>query len=81
MNLLFFKLQIKINRFISDLKPSISIWWHWYSPPWKKTRRCPQCGGNGQYVSEVDARYRSIYSADIECSMCNGTGKVSKECY
>ena len=61
IDILFFKLRSYQTR--------LSIWWYWYSPPWKWTRRCPECAGN------KGKDKRGVW---FECDMCDGSGKVSK---
>ena len=57
-----------IRSWIWDLK----TWWFWYSPPWKKTKRCYECAGSGWSSGGWDDTF--------SCPSCRGTGEIIK-CY
>lgn len=41
----------------------------WYSPPWRKTRRCPACAGSGS---------KAKYDFEQECCVCHGDKVIPK---
>lgn len=55
----------------SNFKFDLESWWFWYSPPWKKTKRCPWCSGCGLIGGDYE-------SEPYECNVCDGKGVVPK---
>jgi len=59
----------EIPMTLNRIRNHLSVWWFWYSPPWKKTRRCPECTGIGGKGKRDDW---------FECGTCKGTGSIKK---
>ncbi len=67
-----------LSHFWSELKWHVQIWWMWEVTGWPFKRRCPQCAGDGTYVSEAQARYGD-YDGDNTCPMCRGTKFIKRQ--
>ena len=48
---------------------NIKSWRFWYSPPSRRTRRCPACAGSGTGIEREDV---------FECSLCQGKGLIPR---
>ena len=56
--------------FVLPLKNRMEIWWFWWSPPLSRTKRCPQCAGQGSYGAD--------YGDVLPCDLCGETGRSLK---
>ena len=56
--------------FFLHQKNRLEIWWFWWSPPFMKTKRCPQCAGAGSYGAD--------YGDVLPCDLCGRTGRTEK---
>jgi hypothetical protein len=54
----------QVRRGIQDLRWGFRMWRMWELAGWPTKRRCPQCAGEGTYLTEVQARYQQEVDSD-----------------